>query len=94
MKNLLLFFFCIMSDIGVFAETSIVNLRTEHLDTPIGIDEYQPRFSWQMTSDRTGAAQSAYRMLVAEGEDRLNAGEYVFDTGRTQSGSSVGIRYG
>ncbi|MDR1672605.1 MAG: glycoside hydrolase family 78 protein [Bacteroidales bacterium] len=82
-----------MLNLGAFAETAIINLRTEHLDTPTGIDEYQPRFSWQMTSDRIGATQNAYRILVADGEDRLKAEEYVFDTGRTMSGISVGIRY-
>ncbi|MDR1171425.1 MAG: glycoside hydrolase family 78 protein [Bacteroidales bacterium] len=93
MKSILSFLFSIMLSAGAFAATSIVNLRTEHLDTPIGIDEYQPRFSWQMTSDHIGAAQSAYRILVANGEDQLKAGEYVFDTGRTMSGASLGIRY-
>ncbi|MDR0574413.1 MAG: glycoside hydrolase family 78 protein [Tannerella sp.] len=94
MKNIyLLIFTLLFLNVSVLASTSIVNLRTEYLDAPTGIDEMQPRFSWQMASDRIGAAQNAYRVLVAAGEDKLEAGEYVFDTGKIVSGASVGIRY-
>jgi alpha-L-rhamnosidase len=83
----------IMLSFDMIAATSIVNLRTEYLDMPIGIDDDHPRFSWQMTSDRIGAGQSAYRVLVADGEDQLQKGNYVFDTGKILSGISVGIHY-
>ena len=87
----ILLFFAVCAN--SFAATSIVNLRTEYLDTPLGIDELNPRFSWQMQSARIGAAQTAYRIIVAAGEDKLAAGEYVFDTGKTVSDASIGIRY-
>ncbi|MDR2915568.1 MAG: glycoside hydrolase family 78 protein [Tannerella sp.] len=93
MKSIYLLFTVLFLNVSVFASTSIVNLRTEYSETPIGLDEMQPRFSWQMASDHIGAAQNAYRILVAAGENKLNAGEYVFDTGKTASGLSVGIRY-
>jgi alpha-L-rhamnosidase len=78
---------------GSYAATSIVNLRTEYLDTPIGIDEAQPRFSWQMSSDLIGAAQNAYRIVVAVDEAKLKSGEYVFDSGKTLSDLSLGVVY-
>ena len=83
----------IILSLSSFSATSIINLRTEYLNTPIGIDEAQPRFSWQMSSDRIGAAQNAYRIVVAAGEDKLKSGDYVFDSGRTSSDLSVGILY-
>ena len=48
--------------------TSIVNLKTNHLTNPLGLDEPNPTFSWQMTSSTRGAMQSAYRITLAEDE--------------------------
>ncbi len=75
------------------AGTAIVNLRTESMQTPIGIDESRPYFSWQMSSDRIGAAQTSYRVMVAAGEEALGKGDYVFDSGRVFSGESLNIPY-
>lgn len=75
------------------AGTSIVNLRTESLSTPIGLDESRPCFSWQMSSDRIGAAQRSYRLTVAASEEALAAGELVYDSGVVFSSESLNIRY-
>jgi hypothetical protein len=40
--------------------TRIVNLTCEYSPNPLGLDITAPRFSWQMTSDRNGARQTAY----------------------------------
>ncbi len=40
-------------------------LRCEYQVNPIGLDVAKPRLSWQVSSDRRGAAQSAYRIQVA-----------------------------
>lgn len=47
------------------------NLRVEYRVDPIGIDEPAPRFSWEYVDPRRGAAQSAYRVLVAESREDL-----------------------
>lgn len=90
---LLLFLLGMTWCIGAFAATSIVNLRTEYLETPIGLDMPQPRLSWQMTSDQIGAAQTAYRVLVADTEEKLASGDYAFDSGKTTSDQSLNILY-
>lgn len=41
-----------------------VNLQTEYLINPIGIDAPQPRLSWQLQDNRQGAEQTAYRIVV------------------------------
>ena len=92
-NKFLLFLFCIILSAKSFSSESIVNLRTEYLNTPIGIDEAQPRFSWQMSSDRIGAVQSAYRIVVATSEKKLKLDEYVYDSSKTSSDISVGILY-
>lgn len=61
-------------------------LKTEYLVNPIGIDVDAPRFSWQQFTQRSGAKQSAYRIIV--GMDSVavtqNQGE-TWDTGKQES---------
>jgi len=44
--------------------TNVINLQCEHLDSPIGLDNPQPRFTWQMDDHRQGARQTAYQISV------------------------------
>ena len=74
-------------------EVRICNLRTCHIQNPLGIDEAGPVFSWQMESGRTGAAQSARRVCVALGKEELAKGELVWDSGKIEGKESVGISY-
>lgn len=87
-SSLLLLCFCVATS----AQT-IERLTTEYMQTPVGIDVKQPQFGWQMKSDRYGAEQKAYRLVVSDSEDNLNRGNYVYDSGKTNSGLSVGIKY-
>ncbi|MCR4860178.1 MAG: glycoside hydrolase, partial [Bacteroidales bacterium] len=93
MKKIAFFALTLLLASNAFAATRIVNLRTEAMDTPIGLDEARPYFSWQMASDQTGALQRAYRVLVAAGEDKLKAGEYVYDSGMVRTDASLNIPY-
>lgn len=72
-----------------------VNLKTEHLKNPLGVDSKQPRLSWKMTDDRQGAAQTAYRLLVGKDSVALSkrAGA-SWDTGKLTSGQSLVIYNG
>ncbi|MDY5021486.1 MAG: family 78 glycoside hydrolase catalytic domain [Blautia sp.] len=78
---------------GVFAETeglepAIVNLKTEDMINPLGIDEARPAFSWQMQSEVIGAAQKSYEILVTD-----EAGTVVWDSGQVESSISHEILY-
>src|SRR5574344_498829 len=73
---------------------NVTHLTTEYMKNPLGIDVSHPRFAWQMQSDRYGAAQTAYRLVVASSLSDLEKGSYVYDTGKVKSSSSVGIAYG
>ncbi len=69
-------------------------LRVDEMMTPLGIDDAQPRFSWQLRDSRQGARQSAYRLLVATQPELLAVGHAdVWDSGRVASGQSVGVPY-
>ena len=93
MKKTLFLILALVSCCAIHASTMVTNLRTESLETPLGIDELQPLFSWQMASDRIGAAQTAYRVMVADDEAKLAAGELVYDSGRIMSDESLGVPY-
>lgn len=70
-------------------------LRCEHLVNPIGLDVAQPRLSWVLVSDRRGARQSAYQVLVARTPEALAEGRAdLWDSGKVSSDQSVGVVYG
>lgn len=71
-----------------------VQLRCESLAEPIGIDEPRPRFSWIGSDSRRGAAQSAYRILVASEKGLLaeDRGD-LWDSGVVASDRSVHVPY-
>ncbi len=69
------------------AEAYLTRLRVESMDEPLAVDNDNPVFSWQMASGRTGARQTAYEIVVSDGE------EVYWDSGRVESQSSVGIAY-
>ena len=74
--------------------TTVTGLKVEYQTNPLGIDVSQPRFNWQIASDRYGASQSAYQLLVATDEAALANGPYYYDSGKLSSDASVGITYG
>ncbi|WP_215224141.1 alpha-L-rhamnosidase [Echinicola shivajiensis] len=72
---------------------SQVSLKCEYLKNPLGIDATQPRLTWQMKDDRSGAEQTAFRIIVAHSKDGLsNQSGVVWDTGK-QSGDQQLITY-
>jgi alpha-L-rhamnosidase len=83
-----------MSDAHVNGPSAPRQLRCEYLTDPIGIDEPEPRLSWQVVDPRRGAVQSAYRVQVASTPALLAQGQAdVWDSGRVEGASNVGIAY-
>lgn len=71
-----------------------VNLRCEYRENPLGIDETQPRLSWQLQGTGRDRRQSAYRILVATSTDRLKEGAAdLWDSGRIASDQSQQVVY-
>ena len=69
-------------------EVEITALETNGLVNPLGIDTQTPVFDWKMVSDRTGAAQTSYRITVAEKD-----GSEMWDSGEVKSSLSTEIPY-
>ena len=62
---------------------TIHTMKVEGLNSPVGIDEDQPVFSWQYLSYRRGVVQLAARLLIASDPTRLEIGTAdVWDSGQ------------
>ena len=76
-----------MLPLSALAKVEITNLRVENLTEPLGIDTNEPRFSWQITSDKKDVKQTAYQIIVSG-----DKGE-VWNTGKVSSDEQLWIRY-
>jgi len=74
-----------------FAQTAnIKSLKTEYLVNPIGLDNTNPRFTWQMDDKRNGAKQTAYRILVDTDSIALAQGKAIqWNTGWLQTSDNL-----
>ena len=71
-----------------FAQVKLQNLLTENLVNPTGIDVQQPRFSWQLVTDKKSVVQTAYEIIVsAPGKSGF------WKSGKVISDSSVHVAY-
>ena len=68
-------------------DVSVVNLRVENLDKPLGIDTAEPRFSWKITSNKPNVRQTAYHIIVSD-----DKGE-IWNTGKVESDQQLWIHY-
>ena len=71
------------------AAFSIGGMTTEYLQNPIGVETDSVHFGWKMQANVIGKMQSAYQIKVFRGEDDA----LVWDSGKVESGVSVGIPY-
>jgi alpha-L-rhamnosidase len=71
-----------------FAQVTVKKLTCEHLTNPVGLGTAQPRFSWQLQSDKRNITQSGYEIKVLSGTSS------VWASGRVNSDQSVNVVYG
>lgn len=89
-RLLLLFSFFLVVEL----HANPIKLTCEYQVTPLGIDELQPRFGWQYSSDGSVQVQKSYEVIVSS--SLKNARDGVGDmwhSGRTESSKVLGIRY-
>ncbi|PWT72559.1 MAG: alpha-L-rhamnosidase [Bacteroidetes bacterium] len=76
------------------AQVSVQNLLTENRENPVGVDVYQPRFSWQLSSNERNLIQTGYEIRVGEDGNTLpNNNKLIWTSGKVQSDSSVHVSY-
>jgi alpha-L-rhamnosidase len=67
-------------------EFKVTNLQCEYLENPLGIDVKQPRFSWNISSDKRAVSQSAYRIIVADNKKAIHSETgNIWDSGKVPS---------
>ncbi|SHI55050.1 alpha-L-rhamnosidase [Tangfeifania diversioriginum] len=68
------------------AQIQVTNLKCEHLQNPIGIDETHPRFIWQVQSEQPGYLQEAFQLVVGTEEAEVASGDgNVWESGTVHS---------
>nr|WP_244534315.1 glycoside hydrolase family 78 protein [Flavobacterium fluvii] len=61
---------------------------------PLAVNTTQPRLSWQLVSKQQNVTQSAYQILVASSEEKLNKNEGdIWNSGKTVSNKNLQITY-
>jgi alpha-L-rhamnosidase len=73
--------------IPAISQVNVNGLLTENLIDPVGIDVPQPRFTWQLESDKRNVSQSAYEVKVSEGK------HVIWNSGKSASRQSVHVAY-
>lgn len=72
----------------------VTRLQVEMKSNPLGIDVAQPRFSWQIASDKPDLMQVGYRIQVAASPEDLQSGKnLLWDSGEITSDCSLFIPY-
>lgn len=69
---------------------SIIEVRCENQEGPLGVQSPQPVFAWKLEADARNISQRAYRILVADTPALLNKDiGNVWDSGRCDSQESI-----
>ena len=67
----------------------LVDLRTEHLHKPIGLDTEAPRFSWKIGPDNLVENQGAYHIFVDTDSIAVTNGKGALWEKRNESDSTL-----
>jgi len=74
---------------------TVNRLRCEFLNAPEGLQEVRPRLSWELSSERRGARQTAWQVLAASSPERLQEGNAdLWDSGRVEISETANIPWG
>lgn len=70
-----------------------VNLKCEYSVKPIGLNDENPRFSWQVESEQRGIIQKTYQIVVSGYKDDLLPDSIIWDSGEVYDSKSTNIEY-
>ncbi|HEX2630246.1 MAG TPA: family 78 glycoside hydrolase catalytic domain [Chitinophagaceae bacterium] len=95
MKQRLLVILILLLHVKGFSQSlTIDNPRCENRMNPIGVDNKQPRFSWELISAQQNILQTAYRIIVSDNEDFIytNYGN-CWDSKKVTGSTSIQVQY-
>lgn len=75
-------------DQSISSQLSLYDFTVEYVEQPQGVDVDSPRFGWKMDSNRIGAAQAAYQIVVKDAD-----GVVAWDSGVVASDDSIAVKY-
>jgi alpha-L-rhamnosidase len=87
MKKYMSLFIATILSFTSSAQLKVQNLLTENLTDPIGLGVMQPRFSWQLVSDKKNTMQTAYEI------DVISDKSTIWSSGKVNADSSVHVAY-
>ncbi len=87
MKKIFVLMF-LFATLGATGQVKLQNVLVENRSNPVGLDTKQPRFSWQLVSDKKNVMQSAYEIKVTDGNKKQ-----VWTSGKVSSDQSVLVPY-
>lgn len=73
-------------------EARIASLTVETLPEPVGVEERQPRFSWNYEGDARDFHQQARRIMVASTPEKLGSPD-LWDSGWVEDANTLNIAY-
>lgn len=76
-----------LTTVALAAKVEVTKLLTEGLRQPLAIDTQMPRFSWQIVSDKKNVRQTAYQIIVSDGE------KDVWNSGKVTSNRQLWVDY-
>jgi alpha-L-rhamnosidase len=82
---ILVLFFAV---VNATAQVKLQNVLIENRTNPVGLDIKQPRFSWQLVSDKKDVMQSAYEIKVSDENKKQ-----VWTSGKINVSQSVFVPY-
>lgn len=90
MRIIILLASCVLTAAITFAGNGPVDLRCEHLVSPLGVDNAHPRLSWRMQDNRQGAIQTFYQVLLSKDSGSLEGNKTCYwNSGKTASSQSL-----
>lgn len=94
MNRIILTFLLIPLSICAFTQVKVQKLTVENRVNPLGLDVKQPRFNWQLISEKRNVMQTAYEIQVATSAEKLAKGkDLVWESGKVNSDQSVYVPY-
>ena len=92
MKRICLIVACQLLCLTSWSQLKVQQLLCENLANPRGIARLQPRFSWQLISEKRNLMQSAYEIRVSNSATTLNKGT-SWSSGKVSSDQSAYVDY-
>lgn len=87
MKKILLTLFILSISLAAFTAMQPIDLTCEMQQTPLAVENMHPRFGWRLTSDVKADKQTAYQIIVLQGNAK------IWDSGKVKSDQSQLVIY-